>query len=108
MIILGMGTDGHTASIFPNQIELFSSPAVCDTASQPQTGQERITITGHVINNARRVVFLVTGQGKADKVNEIFNHTGSFMDFPAAHVSPETGKLIWYLDELAGKGITNF
>ncbi|MEQ8581603.1 MAG: 6-phosphogluconolactonase [Marinoscillum sp.] len=101
LIILGMGEDGHTASIFPHQMELMSSEEVCRVAVHPDSGQRRVTLTGPVINAAHEVVFLVTGAGKKDKVSEIFNKTGGWESYPAAHISPEQGNLVWFLDEAA-------
>ena len=68
LIILGMGDDGHTASIFPHQIELLQAKEVCGVAIHPESGQRRITLNGPVLNNAYQVAFLVTGAAKAEKV----------------------------------------
>lgn len=101
LLILGMGDDGHTASIFPHQIALWDSENNCEVAEHPESGQQRITLTGNVINNALRVVFLVTGLAKAEKLREIVREEGSFSDYPAALVEPKSENLIWYLDEEA-------
>ena len=73
VILLGMGTDGHTASIFPDKIELFNSEKLCAVTEHPETGQKRITVTGKVINNAKRVIFFVTGEEKAEVVKNIID-----------------------------------
>ncbi|MFY0605831.1 MAG: 6-phosphogluconolactonase [Cyclobacteriaceae bacterium] len=101
MVILGMGEDGHTASIFPHEMHLMSSERLCEVATHPTSGQKRVTLTGHVINSARDVVFLVTGDGKKDKVKEIFKKEGEYTTYPAAHIFPMDGKLTWYLDAAA-------
>jgi len=62
LMILGMGDDGHTASIFPHEMELLTSESVCAVATHPTSGQKRVTLTGSVINNAAVVAFLVTGE----------------------------------------------
>lgn len=98
LVILGMGDDGHTASIFPNDIALYDSKNNCEVATHPETGQKRITITGRVINNSKEVVFLVTGNNKADKVAEIINMEEDYTNYPAALVKPLSSKLKWYLD----------
>ena len=67
-IILGMGEDGHTVSIFPSNSEMLYSEKICEVATHPLSGQKRITITGKVINNSDVVTFLVTGHSKADVV----------------------------------------
>lgn len=100
LVILGMGVDGHTASIFPNQMHLIRSDKICEVAEHPESGQRRITLTGKVINHATRVAFLITGREKAPKIEEIFSQSGSWQDYPAAHIIP-TGELRWYLDESA-------
>ncbi|HEX7584858.1 MAG TPA: 6-phosphogluconolactonase [Prolixibacteraceae bacterium] len=101
LILLGMGDDGHTASIFPNQMELFESNQVCDVAVHPISGQKRVTITGKVINNANKVCFLITGLGKAERLSEILNNQANAKLLPAAHIHPENGQLFWYVDESA-------
>jgi 6-phosphogluconolactonase len=101
LILLGMGDDGHTASIFPDQLQLLDSTQVCDVAVHPQSGQKRITLTGHVLNNASRVCFLVTGKAKASRVKEIFSKNEEAGKLPAFHIAPENGLAEWYLDKEA-------
>jgi len=97
-ILLGLGEDGHTASIFPHEIELFNSPNYCDVAIHPISGQKRITITGNVINNADTVVFVAVGKNKADRVFEIINKTEIAKNYPALLVNPIDGIVNWFLD----------
>ena len=105
LIMLGMGDDGHTASIFPHQMELLKSDAICEIAEHPTSGQKRITLTGPVINHANRIAFLVTGEKKREKVSEIFHATASRIHYPASYIKPESGNLIWYLDKSAAAEI---
>lgn len=98
LVILGMGDDGHTASIFPHEIQLWNSSNNCEVATHPTSGQRRISLTGKIINNAKTVAFIVTGGGKAAKVNSIINKTENYSQYPAAHVSPDSGELYWFLD----------
>jgi 6-phosphogluconolactonase len=102
LIVLGMGEDGHTASIFPHQMYLLGSSNICEVAHHPVSGQNRITITGNIINNAAIVAFLVTGSGKAEKIREIFSGEEGAHLYPAAHIKPE-GTLCWFLDKFALK-----
>lgn len=95
---LGLGTDGHTASIFPDQIGLWNSKRPCVVARHPETGQKRVSINGGVINAARRVAFLVAGQEKSRVVNEIVMKEGNYLDYPAFYVAPHSGNVEWYLD----------
>ncbi|NNL02850.1 MAG: 6-phosphogluconolactonase [Eudoraea sp.] len=103
LIILGIGDDGHTASIFPNQISLWNSQSYCEVAEHPETGQKRVSLTGNIINNAKEVVFLVTGENKAQKVLEIIDKKGNYNSYPASLVVPKSGRLNWFLDSEAGK-----
>lgn len=101
IIILGMGPDGHTASIFPHQMELLSASRICEVATHPESGQKRITLTGNVLNQAAIIAFLVTGGNKKMKVSEILNKNGNWKLYPAAHIKPVNGELHWFLDESA-------
>ena len=105
LVILGMGDDGHTASIFPHEIDLWHSEKTCEVAVHPDSGQRRITITGKIINAAATVAFLVTGEGKAEKVGEIVRRTGSFKDYPATLVAPKSNNLYWFLDDAAAANL---
>lgn len=105
LIILGLGEDGHTASIFPNQMDLMYSDRVCEVAEHPGTGQHRITLSGKTVNNARNIAFLVTGENKANITHSIISKTGNYSKFPAAHIEPDAGKIYWFLDAKAGKNI---
>jgi 6-phosphogluconolactonase len=105
LIILGLGDDGHTASIFPDQIELFEDKKTCTVAQHPLSGQNRITLTGHVLNNASRVFFLVTGKNKSMRISEIMNDNDAAKLLPAYYISPNNGELIWFLDEPAASKI---
>ncbi len=98
-IWLGLGEDGHTASIFPHQINLWNAVAPCVVATHPQTGQKRISITGNLINAARRVSFIVTGENKSQIVNEIVMKEGCYMEYPAFYVAPASGNLEWFFDQ---------
>lgn len=101
LVILGMGSDGHTASIFPHEIALWDSQANCEVATHPDSGQKRVSLTGRVINNAKEVSFLVTGDDKKEKVTSILNEDAASKEYPASLVSPKSGKLYWFLDEAA-------
>ncbi|MDX1283559.1 MAG: 6-phosphogluconolactonase [Draconibacterium sp.] len=106
LILLGLGDDGHTASIFPDQLELFEHEQSCAVAQHPLTGQKRITITGNVLNNANRVFFLVTGENKAIRISEIMNDSEAAKLLPAYYIAPENGELIWFLDQDAASQIS--
>jgi len=97
-IMLGLGDDGHTASIFPNQMALLKSDEISGIAFQPVTGQQRITLTGKVLNNARRVAFLISGSSKAKISNEIIHNSENSSAYPASYIRPK-GELHWFGDK---------
>jgi len=101
IVLLGMGDDGHTASIFPDQLALLTAGAIAVAARHPGTGQQRISLSGPVINNGRQIIFLVTGAGKAGRVREVLLHEGDWETYPAAHIEARNGRLLWFLDEPA-------
>jgi 6-phosphogluconolactonase len=98
VIVLGLGDDGHTASIFPKQEHLFDSDQFTELSMNPVTSQIRITLTGKVFNNAWKVAFLVTGKTKAMVLSKIIHHHKGAEIYPAAHIHPK-GELHWFIDE---------
>ncbi len=98
LVILGMGDDGHTASIFPHQIDLWNAEDHCVVATHPDSGQKRVSLNGKVINTAKEVAFLVTGASKADKVKAVVEKTNGSEVYPASLVHPKSGNLVWFLD----------
>lgn len=104
--MLGMGGDGHTASIFPsNMNELLTDPRICAVATHPDSGQLRVTMTGPVINASEEVVFLITGNSKTQRVAQIINEEHGADSFPVAHIKPTSGKLLWFLDGAAASEV---
>jgi 6-phosphogluconolactonase len=93
-----MGEDGHTASIFPDNMALLMSGKICDVAVHPVSFQKRITLTGRVINNSNSITFLVSGKKKADIVEKIFKNSSTAHDYPASFIKPLHGDLQWLLD----------
>lgn len=100
LVMLGMGTDGHTASIFPHQMELLTDTNLCGVAQHPDSGQHRVTLNGPVINAAKEVAFLVTGSSKKEKIYEIFREKEKAKVYPASHIDP-VEKLHWFMDRAA-------
>jgi 6-phosphogluconolactonase len=103
IVLLGLGEDGHTASVFQGNTSSFLSENICEVAVHPVTGQKRITLTGKVINNAVDVIFLVTGRNKARVAGSIINKENEAVKYPASFVKPDDGHLSWYLDKEAGE-----
>lgn len=104
LVLLGLGEDGHTASLFPGNNSLFATTQFCTVAKHPHSGQQRITLTGSAINHAAEVAFLVTGTPKAGIVSQLVE-TPELEHYPAAKVSPVSGKLTWLLDKGAASGL---
>lgn len=103
LVLLGMGEDGHTASIFPGHLALLKSEHICEVATHPATQQLRITLTGEVINRAATVCFLVTGTAKADRLLEILSKEEMGKLLPASGIHPVNGELIWFADRNAAQ-----
>ncbi|NJK86018.1 MAG: 6-phosphogluconolactonase [Bacteroidales bacterium] len=101
-LFLGIGDDGHTASIFPDQFNLLYSNKFAEVAKHPQTGQSRITLTGKVLLNAERITFMVTGENKKQKIKEILANEQIAKTYPAGFIKPLSGKLDYYLDRESG------
>lgn len=106
VIILGLGEDGHTASIFHGSGQPDSREVVCMTATHPVTRQERISLTLPVLNNAANVFFMVTGRNKAGIVSEIIQPGAAGEKYPASQVRPVRGSLQWLLDRDAASLLT--
>ena len=108
LVLLGLGGDGHTASLFPDSPALQvrdRSAAGGDVPDHAQPRLARVTLTLPVINKARRVLFLVSGAGKAAVVKAIFKDaSGAARDYPGAMIKP-AGELSWFLDRSAARGL---
>ena len=101
LVMLGMGDDGHTASLFPGSAALEEQQAwvVANWVEKFQTW--RITLTAPAINAARRVLFLVTGAGKADRLREVLKGERDPARLPSQLIQPRDGTLEWFVDRAA-------
>jgi len=111
LILLGMGPDGHTASLFPFSSELGEVHKwVAPVKKAPKPPPERITLTFPILNRANRVVFVVTGEGKGEVLKRVVedgeDSFGRKGELPARMVSPGTGKLWWFVDDAAAGKLT--
>jgi 6-phosphogluconolactonase len=105
LILLGMGPDGHTASLFPGTEALKESSRLVVANWVPRLNTWRISLSFPVLNCAREVIFLVTGENKAPVIAQILGDAPSSETFPAQSVSPQQGRLIWMLDKAAAAGL---
>jgi len=103
LIFLGLGTDGHTASIFPGSEALHETKRLVAAPYVEKFKSYRITMTLPLINNAASVVFLVSGAEKAEIVKSVFEGGNQC---PAQAVKPVQGELIWMLDKDAASKLT--
>ena len=102
LVLLGMGDDGHTASLFPNSPVDMDSPTLAVTANYQGRPANRVTLTPKVLNSSRNIVFLVTGKSKAETLSRVLNGTYLPQELPAQRITPEDGSLDWLIDEDAG------
>ncbi len=103
LVLLGMGGDGHTASLFPGPIPPAetSQPVIAVTADYDGRPAHRITLTPLVFNDARHVIFLVAGENKAAALTAVLAPKPDPIQCPAARIQPHTGRLTWLLDKAA-------
>lgn len=107
LILLGMGTDGHTASLFPHSPALaaLTAPTAANVAPVPPT--QRLTMTLPALGAARSVLFLVTGADKAATLARVLEGPPAFEDLPAQAVQLVDGSLAWLVDAAAAARLTN-
>jgi len=98
LILLGMGEDGHTASLFPGDPALEENTRWVVPAQAPVEPRQRLTLTLPVLNAARRVWFLVTGESKRDALRRVFQPSHTEPPLPAARVKPKRGELVWWIE----------
>jgi 6-phosphogluconolactonase len=98
LILLGLGEDGHTASLFPRSQALEEERHWAVAVEAPAPGSGRVTLTLPVINSAAEVLFLVSGSNKAAVLRAVLEPEGSEEELPAQRVRPEQGRLRWMVD----------
>jgi 6-phosphogluconolactonase len=96
LILLGLGRDGHTASLFPGALRAASTESIVIPVILDETRHDRVTLSLPVLNKARHVLFLVTGEEKAPMVRKVIQSTDP--ELPGSMVDPEKGELLFVLD----------
>jgi len=105
LVLLGLGEDGHTASLFPGSPVDATEPVIAVTAQYQGRPARRVTLTPPVFNAARQVIFLVTGANKAVTLKGVFSDYNSSEQIPAKRIQPADGQVTWLVDKAAGKEI---
>ncbi len=103
LILLGMGADGHTASLFPRTRAVEERTRWVVAVRAPVEPAERLTMTLPVLTAAASVFFLVTGGEKAEMLHRILSEPADALARPAGAVRPSAGKLVWWVDEAAAR-----
>ncbi|MDT7604245.1 MAG: 6-phosphogluconolactonase [Acidobacteriota bacterium] len=101
LVMLGLGEDGHTASLFPGSRALDERAAWVTANRVEKLGAFRLTLTAPVINNAAHVMFVVAGAGKAERLREVIEGARDPHRLPAQLIRPARGTLEWYADRAA-------
>jgi len=106
LILLGMGPDGHAASLFPQTKALQEKSRLVVANWVDKFKTDRITLTLPVLNHAAAVLFVVSGQDKADALKEVLEGTQPPDLFPSKLVRPSNGDLIWLVDQAAASALS--
>ncbi|HEX9388732.1 MAG TPA: 6-phosphogluconolactonase [Anaerolineales bacterium] len=101
LVYLGMGEDGHTASLFPGSPVDVPEPIMPVTAYYQDRPANRVTLTPIVFNSARMIVFMATGEKKAKTLAEVLSDRYNPAQYPAQRINPNDGRLMWLVDKTA-------
>jgi len=106
LVMLGLGDDGHTASLFPGSGALDERCRWVIAAQKPEEDIMRVTLTAPALNQARLTLFLVAGSGKASVLHKVLEgpHTPGML--PAQLIKPVNGNLLWYIEKSAARLLT--
>src|ERR1700736_4427879 len=108
LILLGMGPDGHTASLFPGTIAAIDKDKRCIAHFVPQLDTWRMTLTPRAINAAHNVAITAGGFEKADALHGVLEGPRQTEVYPAQLVNPADGTLRWFVDEAAASKLTQY
>jgi len=105
LVLLGMGADGHTASLFPGTRAVVETERLVVANRVPRLDTTRITLTLPVLNNAGKVIFLVAGAAKSTMLAQVLEGPIRPRELPAQAVQPHAGELLWLVDAAAAHGL---
>jgi 6-phosphogluconolactonase len=101
LVLLGMGDDGHTASLFPGSPVDVTEPVVAVTAHYQDRPANRVSLTPPVFNSARHIIFLVSGQSKSETLASVLKGGYHPLQLPAQRIQPTDGEVTWLVDAAA-------
>lgn len=101
LVLLGMGDDGHTASLFPGSPVDVDTPTLAVVANYQGRPANRVTLTQNVINDARNIFFLATGISKAETLKKVLSDVYIPIELPSQRIDPKNGRTVWFVDEAA-------
>jgi 6-phosphogluconolactonase len=107
LVFLGMGPDGHTASLFPHSAALRAGEKIVVANYVEKFKTYRLTMTAATINNARDVTFLAAGEDKAATLKTVLEGASEPEEYPSQMIQPKNGTLLWMVDEAAASLLTN-
>lgn len=105
LVLMGMGDDGHTGSLFPGSELARCSHGLAVGGIVEKLGAQRVSLTARAFNAGRRIVFLVTGAGKANTVRDVLQGDLDLDRLPSQRIEPTNGRLVWLLDEAAASAL---
>lgn len=106
LVLLGMGDDGHTLSLFPGTAVVIKTNKWVSEVLLDAAGNYRITLTAPMVNQAAKVAFLVAGAGKAQTLNDVINGAYNPAKYPSQLIQPVSNQLHWFVDKAAA-GLLN-
>ena len=106
LILLGLGEEGHTASLFPGSSALTEQKHLVATTYVEKLKAHRLTLTLPAINNAAQVSFLIAGESKSAVVKNLLGADSKSFEYPAGRVSPSNGQLTWFITRDAAGAIS--
>ncbi|WP_020603775.1 6-phosphogluconolactonase [Spirosoma spitsbergense] len=107
LVLLGMGDDGHTLSLFPGTDVVHEKKAWTKAYFLTQQTMFRLTLTAPIVNRASCILFLVAGPKKAEPLKEVLEGAYNPDTYPSQQIRPETGELIWLVDEKAAEKLAH-
>ena len=105
LVLLGLGEDGHTASLFPNAVTVHNAAEWASAATAPTVPADRVTLTPAILNAAANVLFLVSGSAKAAMLHRVIEGPRTPHELPAQLIAPVSGRACWLVDADAATGL---